>query len=244
MSKGILISSKKIILSFCFISFGIFLFIFSPNSSNNLWKNLMNLFMDRWFIIMEFLATSFLISEFYDITNNSNMILRSKSLKTYIKNNVIKILKLVLANLSSAVIIFIVGSFIIILPDFSNLYHELYSIPIWIYFVFLFIRTFILLSLVSIFLYFIEWKLGKIGTILFNLLMVFLLFVTVDIANFKSINSLSKMPILFTSYFKPLKFSNFLLEISSSIIQISIFSVIIMIMFRLFFIKNQENKIK
>ena len=128
--------------------------------------------------------------------------------------------------------------------DFSNKGLDGYGISSAVYSLFLFIRFIILLSLSSVIYFFIGWNYKKSIAIIYCTLFIGLLLSNIDIVPLENIDNIFPIPILVTSYFHDLIFSNFSLELSASIIQVVILVIICMIIFEKYFVRNQEKKIK
>lgn len=244
MLEYIFIHFKKVALSWMTLLFGIVIVLFSPTVSHNLYENIMYIFTNKWFIIMLFLSICIVSADFLETTKQVNFVLRSESLAKYIKQNIIQLLKIVLLYLSMAILITVVCFGIVHVRDFSSNILQVYSIPTWFYCLFLFLRTYLFLSLLTVILYLLGWNYKKVYSILFIVCFVVLLLFGIDIIPLENINQIFPIPIFATSYFYKTIFSNFILELSASMIQFCILFFIIWCLYYYHIYLEQKEKVK
>ena len=244
MDKQIFVRNQKFIFPFLIITSGIIIVLFSPTVSTNIFDNFIYLITNKWFVITTFLALCSIVNEVLEISKNENLILRSGSFSYYIKKNILRIIKLVFIYIILATLLGIIGLILLHVTDFSDKIFDSYSISACFYSIFLFIRFFVLLSFTSIIYYLIGWNHKKTITIFYCVIFIGLLLTNIDIVPLENINKFFPFPIFVTSYLQNSIFSNFSLEISTSIIQIVILMVLFMVLFERYIKKNQRDKIK
>lgn len=244
MLDYILIHLKKFIISWITLLFGIMIVLFSPTVSHNLYENIMYILTNKWFLILLFLSICTIEADFLETTKQINFVLRSESLAKYIKQNIIKLLKIVLLYLSIVTLIAVVCFGMVHVRDFSSNILQVYLIPTWFYCLFLFLRTYLLLSLLTVILYLLGWNYKKVYSIVFIVCFVVLLLFGIDIIPLENINQMFPIPIFATSYFYKTIFSNFILEFSASIIQFCILSFIIWCLYYYHIYLEQKEKVK
>lgn len=244
MLDYILIHLKKFIISWITLLFGIMIVLFSPTVSHNLYENIMYILTNKWFLILLFLSICTIEADFLETTKQINFVLRSESLAKYIKQNIIKLLKIVLLYLSIVTLIAVVCFGMVHIRDFSSNILQVYLIPTWFYCLFLFLRTYLLLSLLTVILYLLGWNYKKVYSIVFIVCFVVLLLFGIDIIPLENINQMFPIPIFATSYFYKTIFSNFILEFSASMIQLCILSFIICCLYYYHIYLEQKEKVK
>ena len=244
MLDYILIHLKKFIISWITLLFGIMIVLFSPTVSHNLYENIMYILTNKWFLILLFLSICTIEADFLETTKQINFVLRSESLAKYIKQNIIKLLKIVLLYLSIVTLIAVVCFGMVHVRDFSSNILQVYLIPTWFYCLFLFLRTYLLLSLLTVILYLLGWNYKKVYSIVFIVCFVVLLLFGIDIIPLENINQMFPIPIFATSYFYKTIFSNFILELSASIIQFCILFFIIWCLYYYHIYLEQKEKVK
>ncbi len=244
MLDYILIHLKKFIISWITLLFGIMIVLFSPTVSHNLYENIMYILTNKWFLILLFLSICTIEADFLETTKQINFVLRSESLAKYIKQNIIKLLKIVLLYLSIVTLIAVVCFGMVHVRDFSSNILQVYLIPTWFYCLFLFLRTYLLLSLLTVILYLLGWNYKKVYSIVFIVCFVVLLLFGIDIIPLENINQMFPIPIFATSYLYKTIFSNFILEFSASIIQFCILFFIIWCLYYYHIYLEQKEKVK
>ena len=169
MLDYILIHLKKFIISWITLLFGIMIVLFSPTVSHNLYENIMYILTNKWFLILLFLSICTIEADFLETTKQINFVLRSESLAKYIKQNIIKLLKIVLLYLSIVTLIAVVCFGMVHVRDFSSNILQVYLIPTWFYCLFLFLRTYLLLSLLTVILYLLGWNYKNLYLVIIKL---------------------------------------------------------------------------
>ena len=209
-----------------------------------MYENIMYILTNKWFLILLFLSICTIESDFLETTKQINFVLRSESLAKYIKQNIIKLLKIVLLYLSIVTLIAVVCFGMVHVRDFSSNILQVYLIPTWFYCLFLFLRTYLLLSLLTVILYLLGWNYKKVYSIVFIVYFVVLLLFGIDIIPLENINQMFPILIFATSYFYKTIFSYFILEFSASIIQFCILFFIIWCLYYYHIYLEQKEKVK
>lgn len=244
MIKIKFVNKKKIIFSFMFFMFGMLVALCSPLVNATFETKLLDMISNRWFIIMSFLSISLFISDYCELSSNVNLVLRSKDLKTHIKGNVLYIIKIITIYMLISLFLMCVSAYIV--SDFQVDFgvHLFYSIPMWSYIIIHFFRIWILYIVLSVLVYFIDWKFGNIPFCIICFLFLVLMLFGIDFYNVIIIDNIFDIPILVTSYFKVIEFSSLKLEIFASLFQILIYLLIDIILFKKFFVENQREKLR
>ncbi len=188
---------------------------------SNLYEHILFSLSNTFYIMMIILLIVInIISLSYDFKSNS-IITKYKSYKEYTLN----LLKI---NIIYIIIVLLIS---FILTIFSSLYAVnfkieiipfLYNLTNLGYLLFYFSRMIIYLILLSIIIFYINITFGNIITLIFTSLISISLFI-----NNKIIDSIIKIPIIITSYFKLNNFISFKLEVIASIIMLIILILII-----------------
>lgn len=188
---------------------------------SNLYEHILFSLSNTFYIMMIILLIVInIISLSYDFKSNS-IITKYKSYKEYT-------LDLLKINIIYIIIVLLIS---FILTIFSSLYAVnfkieiipfLYNLTNLEYLLFYFSRMIIYLILLSIIIFYINITFGNIITLIFTSLISISLFI-----NNKIIDSIIKIPIIITSYFKLNNFISFKLEVIASIIMLIILILII-----------------
>lgn len=232
----LLITNKKVLLISIIILFITTLFLsFMYFPDLNFFLVLKTIITNPVYITSLILSILIITISIYEDNNNYFIILRNKNYNVFLEKNfkIIKIYIFFLITLS--IILASIFAIIRCKMNFLIIHDNIYSLPIIIYLIFYIARLYILIYLLIKLVYLLQTLFHKIGGVILSFFLVFLNF-TYSSTNIKEI---LQIPILITDYFKEIKYSNYYLEISGSILQIIIF--IILINIANYFIERKMN---
>lgn len=200
------------------------LFNITSTSSNNIFINYFECITNPFSIASILLITMGITSKTTnEIKNNYNYILRLNNRKTFIKKCIKKIILLITVNL---LIVYLIPFIIFLVSNLNKeiVNHDVYNISMIIYLTFFVFKNIILINLLNILL-FIFSLISKRLNYLYFLLILYIVISPVNI----TINKFSFDP---SYYFIGVTYSNFTLEVSYTILYISLFYIIIYLLYR------------
>ncbi len=235
-------SIKKFFPSFFLCSVIGLLISFFSFSETNFFHKILEMLNNRWFTVTLLLAVSILINEIYNLYHNTNIIMRNTSFKSYIKNIIFDIIFYITLFMLIVLIILCILAFIYCKNNFEIVNFSYYNIPLYKYILFFYCRMIILLILIGIIEFFLRWKVSGLAVAIFTtLLIIFMMFGLDFVVSNNMINKLSEFPIFITSYFEVNHYFSFRLEFIASLIQIFFWAISILIVYKVFFIKQQKD---
>ncbi len=232
----LLITNKKVLLIsilILFITTLLLSFMYFPNL--NFFAVLKTIITNPVYITSLILSILIITVSIYEDNNNYFIILRNKNYNVFLEKNfkIIKIYIFFLITLS--IILASIFATIRCKMNFLVIQDNIYNLSITIYLLFYITRLYIFIYLLIKLVYLLQILFHKIGGVILSFFLVFLNF-TYSSTNIKEI---LQIPILITDYFKEIKYSNYYLEISGSILQIII--LIILINITNYFIERKKN---
>ncbi len=238
-------SIKKIFLHFFICSIIGLLISFFSFSEINFWNKVLEMITNRWFVVTLLVAISVLVNDVYNLYCNKNIMLRHTSLQILIKKAISDISFLIFVYM---LIIFLILSILAIIyceGNFEVVNFSYYSMPLYIYNIFFYIRLIVFLILIGIIEFILKWKTNGVVTSIFTTMLIILMLFGFDfVISSNIITKFSEFPIFITSYFEVKPYFSFKLELVASFIQFLFWIFLIIIGYKNFFVKQQKDRMK
>lgn len=214
-------------------------------SEINFWQKLLEMLNNRWLIVTLFLAISIMINNIYNIFHNDNLLFRSSNLHIHMKKAIYNIIIFIILYMFLFLILLCLFAIIYCKGNFDNVYFSYYTFPMYVYIVFYFVKIILFLILIGIVEFLLRWKINGMAVAIFTtILITFMLFGFDIIISNNIISQINEIPIFITSYFDVKQYSTFKLELFATFMQLLFWTFMIFIAYKLFFINNQEDKMK
>ncbi len=233
------LNQKNILLIYLLILLGVLIPTLSGNVNHNFWYRLFNIQNSSFFNMMLFFAiglnTIYYISE---CLKSYDFIIRYQNFKQMINIFIKDIIIFTIYFSFIALILSISGAILFSFGNFQIINHSFYNFSIIYYIIFFFIRSLIISSLINVLLFLLFIKFNKFT----NLLIIIInssLFMFISIGKLK-VPHFYNMPILLHYYYIPTLYTDFLLELICSILEVILLIGIIKVIYSIFSCKKKD----